>query len=494
MKRYFKLAVAALACISTLPACNDDIRVGKPFDETPYTTLNENNAFLRDTGSGKNINIVELYGTHTTSLTAGLTKAATAAVNATIKVDPAWLTSYNTDNNTDYKLYPTSSVTISGGGAMQIAPGSVESAPVTLTITRVANLDPAQYVVPVVMTVTGAGVTLKESVRYCLYHIKDTGAYSVEDTDKGENRPKGFVFFNNHNPLNALSFELENGKLLWDVVCLFSGNINYNTAEGRPHLTLNTEMKFALDNYDAVVKPLQDRGTKVVLGLLGNHDMAGLAQLSNAAAKDFAAQVAATVYAYGLDGVCLDDEYSTEPDLSNPAFVARSYSAAARMCYELKQAMPDKMVTVYEWGAMFVNRFPAQVEGKKLNEFIDISIADYGALSTTTTDFSKTKGSGASLEFSTYQKDANLHLIKNVANLVSPSKPDGFTWFAGFAPVPEHYTENFTVTVNDVEYTVNGVFPRLYEGVEAIYGSKLKPPTVFYKSLDTKPYVYPDDL
>jgi hypothetical protein len=490
MKRYFKLAVAALACVSTLSGCNDDIRVGKPFDETPYATLGENNAFLRDTGSGRNINIVELYGVYQTSLTVGLTRAAAGNVTANVRIDPNWLTAYNTANGTGYKLYPTSSVTLTDGGAVTIAAGKAESAPMAMTITRISNLEPAQYAIPVVLTVSSGDVTLRESVNHCLYVIRDTGAYTANDTDKGEGLPKGFVFFNNHNPLNALSFELENGKLLWDVVCLFSGNINYDTEAGRPHLTLNAEMSFALDNRDAVVKPLQNRGTKVVLGILGNHDQTGVAQLSDSAARDFAAEVAATVYAYGLDGVCLDDEYSTAPDLNNPALAQRSAGAAARLCYELKRAMPDKLVTVYEWGMMYVDRFPETVDEMTVDQYVDISVADYGALSTTTGNFGKALGSGASMEFSMWQKDANLHLIANVDNLVSPSNPDGYTWFMGFAPVPEHYTED----VESEGRMVNGVFPRLYKGVEAIYGSRLKPPTVFYKNFDTKPYVYPDDL
>lgn len=50
------------------------------------------------------------------------------------------------------------------------------------------------------------------------------------DVFKGEDVVKGFLFFevNDVNPLNALSFQLENGKYLWDVVVLFAANINYD--------------------------------------------------------------------------------------------------------------------------------------------------------------------------------------------------------------------------------------------------------------------------
>lgn len=46
------------------------------------------------------------------------------------------------------------------------------------------------------------------------------------DAYKGEGVMQGYLFFevNDVNPLNTLSFQLENGKLLWDVVVLFAAN------------------------------------------------------------------------------------------------------------------------------------------------------------------------------------------------------------------------------------------------------------------------------
>ena len=44
---------------------------------------------------------------------------------------------------------------------------------------------------------------------------------------------------------------------------------------------------------------------KVLLGLLGNHDITGLAQLSEQGAKDFAREVAQYCKAYNLDGVIM---------------------------------------------------------------------------------------------------------------------------------------------------------------------------------------------
>ena len=59
------------------------------------------------------------------------------------------------------------------------------------------------------------------------------------------------------------------------------------------------------------IRPLQRRGTKVLLSLLGNHEGAGFANFPTRHDADrFAAQVASVVHRYHLDGVDLDDEYS----------------------------------------------------------------------------------------------------------------------------------------------------------------------------------------
>lgn len=101
------------------------------------------------------------------------------------------------------------------------------------------------------------------------------------------------------------------------VVVLFAANINYDAEAGRPRVQCNPNVQYLLDNNETLLQPLRRRGVKVLLGLLGNHDITGLAQLSEQGAKDFAREVAQYCKAYNLDGVNYDDEYSNSPDLSN---------------------------------------------------------------------------------------------------------------------------------------------------------------------------------
>ena len=80
------------------------------------------------------------------------------------------------------------------------------------------------YAIPVAISDQSSDITIKdEDAKHCIYLVKDMR--NAGDAYKGEGVMQGYLFFevNDVNPLNTLSFQLENGKLLWDVVyCLVS--------------------------------------------------------------------------------------------------------------------------------------------------------------------------------------------------------------------------------------------------------------------------------
>ena len=98
------------------------------------------------------------------------------------------------------------------------------------------------------------------------------------------------------------------GKLFFDDIILFSSIINYFAESGRVYVLNNPNVQFLLDNNEQFLQPLRKRGMKVILGILGNHDAAGVAQLSDMGCREFAKELAAYCNAYTLDGVGFDDE------------------------------------------------------------------------------------------------------------------------------------------------------------------------------------------
>lgn len=471
--KYFKsglLLSMALVSFSLMTSCADDLEVGKKIDESQYNKVLQNNAYLRDGKSNLSAPIVELYeNSYTTSVKLNLTKPATTATSAKVAIDVSYLETYNQEHGTDFQLYPQELVSFDNGGIINFT--EEKSGEVGMTITGGESvLEDQTYAIPVAITEPSSDFTVQnETAKHCMYLVKDMR--NASDAYKGEDVVKGFLFFevNGTNPLNAFSFELENGKLLWDVVVLFAANINYDSDAGRPFVKCNPQVQYLLDNNETYLQPLRKRGIKVLLGLLGNHDMAGLAQLSEQGAKDFAREIAQYCYAYNLDGVNYDDEYSKNPDLDNPAFDSPSTRAAARLCYETKRAMPDKLVTVFDYGRMYGT---SSVDGVDADEWIDVVVPNYG-------------GSASPIGNMTYKKCAGSAAELNLGGGTSLSSSTaqrlisgGYGWHMGFAPSPAKY---------------GSIFNR-YSGASTLYGSDLKDPTIFYKHQDPKPYKYPDDL
>lgn len=200
----------------------------------------------------------------------------------------------------------------------------------------------------------------------------------VEDASK----PSGIKLIsctevNDTNPLTNLNFTLkESGKPLVDMVILFSANINYDRAAKKVYVHNNENVQHLLDNKEKYLKPLQDKGIKVILGILGNHDESGISNLADNTAKAFAQELKAVCDTYQLDGVFFDDEYSKYQSPPPVGFVYPSRDAAARLCYETKKAMPNKLVTVYVYSN--TSSFPNRVEGADAGSFVDYAIHDYG--------------------------------------------------------------------------------------------------------------------
>lgn len=451
--------------------CDEELEINGNTDSAPYENIYTVNAFLRDTKSNLNAPVVELFeGSYKTALKLGLTKTAGANATAKAMIDADYLAAYNEEHGTDFELYPQELVALGNGGTFTIAFDSKQSEIEVEIKGGTTVLEGKTYAIPVTLKEATGNLTLKEEARHCMYLVKDMR--NTNDCFKGEDAVKGFVYLGtSENPLNVLSFQLENGKYLWDVVALFAFNINYNSETGRPYIKCNQTAQFLLDNNETYIQPLRKRGIKVLMGLLGNHDAAGLAQLSDEGAKDFAREVAHYCKVYNLDGVNYDDEYSKSPDLDNPAYTKRGHQAAMRLCYESKMAMPDKIVSVYQYGYMVPASAPASAlnfEGKDIDEWMDIIVPDYFDRARPAGNMTLKKCAGMASEYENGRGET-LNAYK-----AAWLKSQGYGWYMGFCPRPISFHE---------------IWPRL-TGVEELYGSPLAPATVYYKTGDPTPYPY----
>lgn len=167
----------------------------------------------------------------------------------------------------------------------------------------------------------------------------------------GNKTPKLGIYIetNDVNPLNAGEYYFVNSSTeeVIDYVILFASNIR--GTRDSVWLHHNDNQQHILDNVNTLVRPLQQKGIKVLLGLLGDHTIMGLANLTPTKRASFAQQVANCVNTYGLDGADCDDEYS-----NYPAYPDSLYASSAKFgdfIQELRQLLPNKLITLFRFGS-----------------------------------------------------------------------------------------------------------------------------------------------
>ena len=348
-------------------SCSNNIDLTS-VDENQYHKAEQNLAFITDKYGISNADSLLFNESGSTDFYVNLRDAAATQQSFTISYDATVLADYNKAHGTSFEALPENLVTI--GGSATMAAGEKQSDAVSVSYKTADELiKNGVYAIPLKVTGTGAQ-TSEEKGDFVLF---------VRDITKMPNCHKegglqviSCMEINDANPLYNLCFTLENsGKYFFDQVILFSGNINYNPETQEVYNYNNENIMQCLRYKEKYLKPLQEKGMKVILGILGNHDRSGVTNLSDEACKAFAADLKANIEAYDLDGVFFDDEYSNPGNY--PGFV--NYNNFSRLAYECKQAMPDKLVEAYVYSG---TRTAKAVEGKQPGDFIDYGIHDYG--------------------------------------------------------------------------------------------------------------------
>ncbi|MET9275576.1 endo-beta-N-acetylglucosaminidase H [Kribbella sp. NPDC003557] len=156
-----------------------------------------------------------------------------------------------------------------------------------------------------------------------------------------------YIEVNDHSMLNAGKYTLANGGAqVIDVAVIFAANINYDGTSA--YLHFNDQVTNVLNNVATQVRPLQQKGIKVLLSVLGNHQGAGFANFPDQASADaFAQQLADAVNQYGLDGIDFDDEYA---EYGNNGTGQPNDFSFVYLVQALRAKLPNKLITLYDIG------------------------------------------------------------------------------------------------------------------------------------------------
>lgn len=404
-----------------------------------------------------------------------VTAAAASDVEVKLFYDEGYLREYNYINKEQGEavLYPKEKVTIPADGKIVLKAGQTESEEVEVKLDATGLSMGSPYLLPLYLRAVENAVVKQAECRV-----------NVLVKKQNPKQIKNVVYFevNDCNPLNALEYELADGTPFFDAVILFAANINYNRAEDVVYLANNPNVQALLDDSEIYLQPLRKKGIKVYLGLLGNHDAAGLCQLSDWGAQQWAQEVAEACKTYKLDGVNLDDEYSSSPDLSNKWFAPRSAAAGARLCYELKKALKatcpwETEVSTFAYGQLYT--LPTSVkdletgEDQPISKWLDFHVANYGGTTSPYGDLTKAQCSGMSLELNRGYGSITEDSARNMKN-------QGYGWCMWFA-----FDPSGTGTVNSNRYRSDGFIKAAAKG---FYDQELKEPTGVWNKIGEGKY------
>lgn len=198
-----------------------------------------------------------------------------------------------------------------------------------------------------------------------------------------------YVETNDINPLNMGEYKFAGtDEEVVDHVILFASNIRGTVSTVQ--LYHNPNQSHILANVNTLVRPLQDKGIKVLLGLLGDHTGVGFANLTSSQIDSFAQQLANCVNTYGLDGVDFDDEYAEYGRISGtPSPSGTNYSL---LIQALREKMPNKLITAFRYG--YATGF-----NQTALTALDYMWPDFGTGWSAPTGFSNSKWASMSIQY-----------------------------------------------------------------------------------------------
>lgn len=393
-------------------------------------------------------------------VTVSIAEPAQKDVVVKLFFDGGYLAEYNYLNNADVEIFPADKVTIPNEGKVTIAAGATESEEIEMKLDVSSISLGSSYLVPLFLEGVNNAAVKQADCRVNAV-IRKANPKAVKNVV--------YIEVNDCNPLNALEYELEDGTPFIDAVILFAANINYNSVDDLVYLSNNPNVQALLDESDVYLQPLRKKGIKVYLGLLGNHDAAGLCQLSDWGAAEWAKEVAKACKTYKLDGVNLDDEYSSTPDLSKKWFTSKSSAAGSRLCYELKKALAKECpwpteVSYFEWGSLYKCSDVIDQETNVTHtpaDFIDFYVANYGGSTSPYSDLTYENCSGASVQLN-YRQTISQSKAESI-------KAAGYGWIMWFAFDPSG--------TGSVSSNASHSLTQFNNVAQGLYGQQVKTPT-----------------
>lgn len=290
-----------------------------------------------------------------------LSQSSSQPVSVTVVPDLSLVEEYNAANKTNLKPLPVANVDIANNGQLSVAAGERISEKLDVTI-KANGLEPGIYLMPVTVTQTVDDIEKKQVIYYGVNIrkfdeneiIDGNGVKPLElDTEWTT------VFYVNTSEIQAhyadyvawekqdvTTFETDYQASLGNVINLRIAQVGYAPDSKRALFSPTSDLRYTVEHADKYIRQMQDKGRKVCVCIEGGGTGIGFCNMTDAQITDFAEQVKGFITAFDLDGVNLWDRGSGYGKEGMPAVNTTSYP---KLIKALREAMPDKMLTVVDY-------------------------------------------------------------------------------------------------------------------------------------------------
>lgn len=381
MKKYILYSVALLSIFS-LVQCNSHSGIELPAPQASPTEIAPELRLNNPQAPGQTI--TKLEGTETTIDFELTGIVATSQDRVVAQPTPEVLTESVRGYN---KFTGFSEYSLLSPKYYEILPVTIKAGEtkgkVSITFHNLKELSPGEYLLPILLDLGNA----QKAYHYVSF-VKEGDYVAISDADPkplppaypvSGNRTKpiklvGYVETNNYDIRNYAQLVLtESRKPVYDIVVLFAANMNYNAETGKRYLFFNDKLQPIVQHPEVYIKPLTDRGIKVIIDILPNHQGVGYYNFQNYdEALEFACELKGWTDKLGIDGWDIDEEYADYGNLSSKPINSMS---TIWFCKAMKEVMPDKLLTLYDYAI----NFSADETGKSAKDYIDYSWANYDA-------------------------------------------------------------------------------------------------------------------
>lgn len=282
---------------------------------------------------------------------------------------------------TDYTLLPSTHYDFTKGSFKK----GETSTEVQLTIKDYENLEQGDYVLPLTVDVEGQKLT------HLIFVRKDAAYVALSETSK-KPLPSGsysctqrtepmkmvaYVETNDWDIRNMGQFLLKDSKKpVFDMVVLFAANMNYDAKAGKRILHFNDKLQPIVNDPEKYIKPLKNRGIKVIIDILPNHQGVGYYNFQNyEEALEFARECKMYTDKLGIDGWDIDEEYADYHVL--PQKPRKGGQSVLWFMRAMKEVMPDKLLTMYDYSLTGILGLRDEL-GKEAKDYVDYGWTDYG--------------------------------------------------------------------------------------------------------------------